>query len=71
VLWTTHLIDEVADADRVLVLHRGKLLFDGAPARLVAEQGGGTIDRAFLRLTTGDVPTARVALATADLSAEA
>ena len=26
VLWATHLCDEVTDADRVIVLHRGKVL---------------------------------------------
>ena len=32
VLWATHLCDEVADADRVIVLHRGKVLADTTPA---------------------------------------
>jgi ABC-2 type transport system ATP-binding protein len=38
VLWATHLCDEVPDADRVVVLHRGKLLADTTPARLVADR---------------------------------
>lgn len=29
VLWTTHLTDEVNDADRLLVLHQGRILADG------------------------------------------
>jgi ABC-2 type transport system ATP-binding protein len=29
VLWTTHLTDEVQDADRLLVLHQGRILADG------------------------------------------
>ena len=33
VLWATHLCDEVPDADRVIVLHRGKVLADTTPAR--------------------------------------
>ena len=32
VLWATHLCDEVGDADRVVVLHRGKVLADTTPA---------------------------------------
>src|SRR5947207_11889077 len=40
VLWATHLCDEVPDADRVIVLHRGKVLANTTPARLVAEAGG-------------------------------
>src|SRR5207302_2135922 len=39
VLWATHLCDEVPDADRVIVLHRGKVLSDTTPARLVSDAG--------------------------------
>ena len=51
VLWATHLCDEVADADRVIVLHRGKVLADTTPAKFVAESGVGTIEQAFLAMT--------------------
>ena len=51
VLWATHLCDEVPDADRVIVLHRGKVLADTTPARLVAEAGTRTIEEAFLAMT--------------------
>ena len=51
VLWATHLCDEVADADRVIVLHRGKVLADTTPAELVAEAGVATIEQAFLAMT--------------------
>ena len=46
VLWATHLCDEVADADRVIVLHKGKVLTDTTPAtsrrshRHVERRGG-------------------------------
>lgn len=50
VLWATHLVDEVAQADRVLVLNQGRILFDGLPEALVAQAGGGTLEQAFLRL---------------------
>jgi ABC-2 type transport system ATP-binding protein len=53
VLWATHLCDEVSDADRVVVLHRGKVLADTTPARLVADAGATTIERAFLAMTGG------------------
>jgi len=33
VLWATHLVEEAEAADRVLVLHKGKLLADGTPRR--------------------------------------
>ena len=34
VLWATHLIDEVDGSDRVIVLHKGRVLADGALANL-------------------------------------
>jgi len=51
VLWATHLCDEVTDADRVVVLHRGKVLADTTPAGLVSSAGTATIEQAFLALT--------------------
>ena len=51
VLWATHLCDEVPDADRVVVLHRGKVLADTTPAQLVASAGAATIEQAFLAMT--------------------
>jgi ABC-2 type transport system ATP-binding protein len=51
VLWATHLCDEVPDADRVIVLHRGKVLADSTPAKLVAAAGAATIEAAFLAMT--------------------
>jgi ABC-2 type transport system ATP-binding protein len=51
VLWATHLCDEVTNADRVVVLHRGKVLADTPPAGLVAKAGAATIEQAFLKLT--------------------
>jgi len=56
-LWATHLCDEVADADRVIVLHRGKILADTTPAELVTKAGVATIEQAFLAMTgTGRKP---------------
>jgi ABC-2 type transport system ATP-binding protein len=51
VLWATHLCDEVANADRVIVLHRGKVLADTTPSQLVADAGTATIEQAFLAMT--------------------
>jgi ABC-2 type transport system ATP-binding protein len=51
VLWATHLCDEVPDADRVIVLHRGKVLADTTPAALVATAGSASIEEAFLAMT--------------------
>jgi len=51
VLWATHLVEEAEAADRVLVLHKGKLLADGTPAEVAATLGGGTLEEAFIRAT--------------------
>jgi ABC-2 type transport system ATP-binding protein len=51
VLWATHLCDEVPGADRVIVLHRGKVLADTTPAELIARAGVSTVEEAFLKMT--------------------
>jgi ABC-2 type transport system ATP-binding protein len=51
VLWATHLVDEVVSADRVLVLHRGRLLADGTPAQVSAALGGPTLEAGFIART--------------------
>jgi ABC-2 type transport system ATP-binding protein len=53
VLWATHLVDEVANADRVLVLNQGEIVFDGTPADLMAQSGGLSLEQAFLKLCQG------------------
>ena len=51
VLWATHLVDEVATADRVLVLHRGRLLADGTPDAVRSALGGATLEAGFIART--------------------
>lgn len=51
VLWATHLCDEVPGADRVIVLHHGKVLADKTPIALVSDAGASTIEEAFLKMT--------------------
>lgn len=52
VLWATHLVEEAEAADRVLVLHKGRLLADGTPADVTAQLGGDSLEDAFLKATT-------------------
>jgi ABC-2 type transport system ATP-binding protein len=52
VLWATHLVEEAAAADRVLVLHQGRLLADGDAAAVARTLGGPTLEDAFLRATS-------------------
>ena len=51
VLWATHLIDEAESADRVIILHRGKVLRVGTPGALAAEAGAPSLAEAFMALT--------------------
>ena len=51
VLWATHLCDEVADADRVIVLHQGKVLTDTTPATACRSHRHASVEEAFLRMT--------------------
>lgn len=50
VLWATHLIDEVAATDDVIVLHEGRLLAHGAVSRVVADTKTPDIRAAFAAL---------------------
>jgi ABC-2 type transport system ATP-binding protein len=51
VLWATHWVEEALPADRVLLLHRGRLLADGPPDAVAATLGGGPLEEAFMRAT--------------------
>ena len=54
VLWATHLVAEVERADRVVVLHRGRVAADGTPRDLAAAQGAATLEAAFLGIARRD-----------------
>lgn len=51
ILWATHLTDEVADGDRLVLLHRGRLLADTTAA---AFRGDRPLSDAFLTATHED-----------------
>lgn len=51
VLWATHLVDEVRPEDLVLLLHLGRLLFQGTADGLLAQTGTASVHDAFSRLT--------------------
>ena len=57
VLWATHLVDEVERADRVVILHRGRVVDVGSPEAIVARAGAESIGEAFLAMTgSGKAP---------------
>lgn len=47
VLWSTHLVDEVRAQDRLVILHRGRVLADGEAGDI----GGDDLNQRFLALT--------------------
>ena len=49
VLWATHLVDEVERADRLVILHRGRVLESGPPGDIVARSGAPDLGEAFSR----------------------
>lgn len=51
VLWATHLVDEAEAADRVIVLHHGRVLAEGPPQALAEAAGTATLADAFLQMT--------------------
>ena len=55
VLWATHLMDEVKPGDHVVVLHKGRVLYDGSVPGFLAKTKSGTVNAAF-RVITGTSP---------------
>jgi ABC-2 type transport system ATP-binding protein len=56
VLWATHLFDEIAADDDLVVLHQGRVLARGPVPQVVAEAGASDVNAAFARLTTQASP---------------
>jgi ABC-2 type transport system ATP-binding protein len=51
VLWATHLVDEVAADDHVVLLHKGGVRFSGSVPRLLEVAEGANLRTAFMRIT--------------------
>jgi ABC-2 type transport system ATP-binding protein len=51
VLWATHLVDEVASDDTVVLLHKGSVRFSGPVPRLLAVAKASNLRTAFMRMT--------------------
>ena len=53
VLWATHLIDEIAASDRMVVLHNGSVRAKGTVDEVLKNTGAADINDAFYKLTQG------------------
>jgi ABC-2 type transport system ATP-binding protein len=51
VLWATHLFDEIALGDDLVILHQGRVLARGELADVLKQTGTQDINAAFMRLT--------------------
>jgi ABC-2 type transport system ATP-binding protein len=51
ILWTTHLIDEIAHDDEIIILHQGKILATGRADYIIKKSGAATISEAFALIT--------------------
>jgi ABC-2 type transport system ATP-binding protein len=56
VLWATHLIEEIAPGDHIVVLHQGRVLANGGVDAVTAQAGEQDIRAAFAKLTGADRP---------------
>jgi ABC-2 type transport system ATP-binding protein len=56
ILWTTHLVDEIEEADRFIVLRRGRITFNGTREQLMENEAGNDLGEAVIRLMGSDDP---------------
>lgn len=47
ILVTTHNLDEVEYADRIVILHRGNIIVEGEPSELIKEHGVDSVETLF------------------------
>jgi ABC-2 type transport system ATP-binding protein len=51
ILWATHLVEEVAEADRIALLVKGEIIRDDTPASLLAATHASDLTEAYIALT--------------------
>src|SRR5262245_2902408 len=56
VLWATHLDDEVHDDDRLVILHKGRIMAHGDMSEVTGSVGARTVKEAYGKLTGGGKP---------------
>jgi ABC-2 type transport system ATP-binding protein len=61
VLWATHLFDEIAPSDDLVVLHQGRVLAHGPCAHIIVDAKARDLHSAFMRLTGAAAESGSVA----------
>jgi ABC-2 type transport system ATP-binding protein len=51
VLWATHLFDEIAATDNLVILHQGRMLANGNVSDVLSKANAQDVNSAFMRLT--------------------
>jgi ABC-2 type transport system ATP-binding protein len=51
ILWATHIVEEVADADRIALIVAGQVIRIGSPAEIMAAAGVDNLTDAYIALT--------------------
>jgi ABC-2 type transport system ATP-binding protein len=54
-LITTHVMDEAASCDTIVMLKEGKIIADGTPAELMQKTGAKNLEETFLRIEEGNL----------------
>jgi ABC-2 type transport system ATP-binding protein len=54
VIITTHYMDEAKHCDRIGLMHKGRLVAEGTPAKVVADVGAEDLEEAFLRIVSAN-----------------
>jgi ABC-2 type transport system ATP-binding protein len=52
ILWATHLLDEIQMSDRLVVLHKGRVLAQGSVQEVLAQAGSHDLQTAFMNLVS-------------------
>lgn len=53
ILWATHIVDEVEQADRIVLIAKGRVLLEGTPDSIIAAARTRTLAEAYIALTGG------------------
>jgi ABC-2 type transport system ATP-binding protein len=51
ILWATHIVEELENADRIVLIRAGEIIGAGTPADLLARSGAETLTDAYVALT--------------------
>ena len=58
IIWAPHLVDEVENADRIIILCKGRIVGDGSPSAICTAAGADNLTKAYSKLVdeTSKVP---------------